>query len=100
LSLFQSVAARASQSGKVFASGKLIPADEDVDVVTGLTAVEHCFVSLVAQPAATHTISVASPSSTAGSIQIRSYKPTSGSDPTPTAATGTMKSVAWWAVGT
>jgi hypothetical protein len=98
MSLFQSLAVTAAQNGKRFASGTLTPADEDVDVITGLAVVDHGGVSLAAVPTILHNQSSALPSSTAGSLNILSYRPTDNTDPTPIAST-TEVAVTWWAVG-
>ena len=92
MALYQALAIVDSQHGKVFASGTLVPADEDVDVVSGLGTVDHCGVSLADVPAATHSISIANPSATAGNVRIRSFE----SDFT---ISTTEVAVTWWAVG-
>lgn len=92
MSLYGSLAVTALQNGKAYASGTLVPADEDVDVVSGLGTVDHCGVSLADVPAATHSISIANPSATAGNVRIRSFE----SDFT---ISTTEVAVTWWAVG-
>lgn len=92
MSLYQSVAVIDRQKGKVFVSDTLVPADEDVDVVSGLSVVDHCGVSLADVPAATHSTSIAEPSATAGNVRIRSYEPDHTIAVTPVAVT-------WWAMG-
>lgn len=89
---------KTSQNGKVFASGTLTPEDEDVEVTTGLSTVDHCGVSLAAPPTINHTISIADPGTAAGDLQIRSFRPTSNSNPTPIVST-TEVAVTWWAIG-
>jgi hypothetical protein len=98
MSLFQSLAVRKAQNGKRFASGTLTPADEDVDVVTGLATVDHGGVALAAVPTLSHTYSAATPSSTAGSLNILSFGSAASDDATP-AVSGTEVAVTWWAVG-
>ncbi len=93
MSLYGSHAAGRLNKGKAFASGTLTPADEDVDVVSGLDVVDHCGVSLAGVPAATHAFSIATPSATTpGSVRIRSYE----DDYT---VSTTEVAVTWWAVG-
>jgi len=100
MSLFQSLAVVKGQNGKAFASGTLVPADEDVQVVTGLGVVEHCGGSMAGVPTlAGHMYSSFLPGTADGDIQILSYKPTAADNAAP-AASSTEVAVAWWAVGT
>jgi hypothetical protein len=92
MSILQNLGVVTAQNGKSFASGTLVPADEDVQVTTGLATVDHCGVSLAAIPAATHNVSTAAPGTLDGDIQILSYEP----DHT---AAQTLVAVSWWAVG-
>ena len=99
MSLYQSLAVVPGQNGKAFASGTVTPASADVEVTTGLGSVDHCGVSLFTAPIITHTFAVAQKGTVAGDIRIRSYKPTDTTLTTLVAATGTLRTVAWWAVG-
>lgn len=99
MALYGSLAVTPLLNGKRFASGTVTPADEDVDVVTGLRTVEYGGVSLAGIPTINHTQSIAEASSTEGNLRIRSYKPTGAGDATP-AVSSTEVEVAWWAVGT
>ena len=90
--LFQSLGVAKPQAGKGFASGTLTPADEDVEVVTGLSTVDHCGVSLAGVPANGHLYSRAVPGATAGNVRIYSYE----NDFT---VSTTEVAVTWWAVG-
>jgi hypothetical protein len=99
VSLYQSLAIIAAQNGKRFASGTLdADSGHDVDVVTGLATVDHGGVSLAGTPTILHNQSSADPSSTAGSLNILGFRPTSSSNPTPIAST-TEVEVTWWAIG-
>lgn len=98
MSLYESLAVTSAQNGKVFASGTLTPVDEDVDVISGLSVVDHCGVSLAGAPTITHSISIARPSATLGNVRIQSYRPTSAANPTPIVST-VEGSVTWWAIG-
>ncbi len=99
MSLFQSLALASTLQGKRCAFGQVTPADEDVDVVTGLRTVEGGVVCLAAAPTINHNQSSCLASSTAGNLRILSYRPTSSSNPTPIAST-TEVLVAWFAWGT
>jgi hypothetical protein len=92
MSILQNLGVVTAQNGKSFASGTLVPADEDVQVTTGLATVDHCGVSLAGIPASTHEISQALPGTLDGDIQILSYE----SDYT---VSTTEVAVTWWAVG-
>jgi hypothetical protein len=93
MSLFQSWAALKAQHGKALVTGTLTPADEDVDVVTGLSVVDDCGVSMQGVPAATHAYTSCKKSSTAGSINILCYESDFTFDGV------TPVAVSWWAVG-
>lgn len=82
----------ASANGKCFASGTLTPASQDVDVITGLSAVDHCGVSLEGAPVSGHAFSSAVPGSTDGEINILSFE----LDVTVSTA---EVAVTWWAIG-
>jgi hypothetical protein len=92
MSILQNLGVVTAQNGKSFASGTLVPADEDVDVVSGLSTVDHCGVSLAATPSATHQDCSAVPGSTAGTVRILTWEPDHTVAATPVAVT-------WWAVG-
>jgi|GEM_PF-2280806 len=75
------------------------------DIATGLTTVAGVVVSLVGDPSLTHMYSTATVGNQtnapiAGSIRIKSWKPTAANDATPIAATSTFASVSWVAIGT
>ena len=74
-------------------------------VVTGLTTVVGAVVSMVGDPSLTHMFSSVTPgdqagSPAAGSIIIKSWKPTSNLDVTPLAASSPFANVSWIAIGT
>ena len=75
------------------------------DIATGLTTVVGAVVSLVGDPSMTHmyssvTVGDQAGAPSAGSIRIKSWKPTAANDVTPIAATSTFANVAWIAIGT
>lgn len=74
MSLFQSLAVQAALKGKAIACGSLVPADEDVLVVTGLSAIDYCIAGVSGAPATTHSTSEAAKHATAGTIQITSWE--------------------------
>ncbi len=98
MSLFQSLAVTAALQGKRCAFGQVTPADEDVEVATGIPIVEGGIVCLAAAPTINHTQSSAKAGSTAGTLNILSFRPTSNSNPTPIVST-TEVLVAWFAWG-
>lgn len=74
------------------------------DIATGLTTVVAAVVSLVGDPSLTHmyssvTVGDQAGAPAAGSIRVKSWKPTGTGDVTPTAATSTFANVAWIAIG-
>ena len=74
------------------------------DIATGLTTVVGAVVSLVGDPSLTHmysTVTVGNQTNApvAGSIRIKSWKPTAANDATPIAASSTFANVAWIAIG-
>lgn len=74
------------------------------DIATGLTTVIGVIVSMVGDPSLTHAYSSATVGNqtnapVAGSIRIKSWKPTAVGDATPVAATSTFGNVAWVAFG-
>lgn len=98
-----SVAAVAA--GYKIARGTLTPTAASQTVVTGLTTVVAVVASLKGAPTLTHNLVAAdignqSGAPAAGSILIKSYKPTSSTDVTPVAATTPWSAVDWIAIGT
>jgi len=74
------------------------------DIATGLTTVIGAVVSLVGDPSVTHmyssvTVGNQTNAPVAGSIRIKSWKPTAVGDVTPVAATSTFGNVSWIAIG-
>ena len=103
MSLFSGMNAARSMRDKVFVAGRVVPAAADEEVVTGLDVVDYGGCALRQVAIATHDRSVASPGTTAGTLRIRSYKPTAEgpvADVTPIASTANEQDVNWWAVGT
>lgn len=75
------------------------------DFATGLATVTNVIVSMVGDPSMTHMFSTGTVGNqtgapAAGSIRIKSWKPTAVGDVTPIAATGPFGNVAWIAIGT
>ena len=75
------------------------------DVATGLTTVVAVVVSMVGDPSLTHmhssgTVGDQAGAPAAGSVRIKSWKPTATGDVTPIAATSPFGNVAWIAIGT
>lgn len=98
--LLQAVAA-----GKKVAHGVCTVDAASKDVVTGLTTVEAVIVSMVGDPTMTHmfssgTVGDQAGAPAAGSIRIKSWKPTAANDVTPIAAASVFGNVAWIAIGT
>ncbi len=74
------------------------------DIATGLTTVIGAVVSMVGDPSVTHmyssvTVGNQTNAPVAGSIRIKSWKPTAVGDVTPTEATSTFANVSWIAIG-
>lgn len=91
-------------AGKKIAFGTKTIGAASEDVVTGLTTVEHCFVSMVGDPSATHCMSTCTPGNqtdapVAGSIRIKSWKFTAANDNALIAADSVFANVAWFAIG-
>ena len=91
--------------GMKIAHGVAAVGAASVDVPTGLTTVTNVIVSMVGDPSLTHmystgTIGNQTGQPAAGSIRIKSFKPTSNIDGTPIDATSTFANVAWIAIGT
>ena len=75
------------------------------DIVTGLATVVAVVVSMVGDPSLTHmyssgTVGDQAGAPAAGSIRIKSWKPTGTGDVSPIAATSPFGNVAWIAIGT
>jgi len=87
------------------ARGSLTPAAASETVAAGLSTVVAAVASLKGAPSLTHMFVVAdigdqAGAPAAGSIYIKSYKPTGAADVTPVAATTPWSAVDWIAVGT
>lgn len=80
-------------------SGSFAPAAASTNIVTDLSTVSLAFASLSGSPVLNHTLVSATAGSVAGTITVKCWKPTSTSDTTPVAATGTMANVVWIAIG-
>ena len=101
MALYQAMALAAANNGDRWASGTLTPADEDVDVVTGLGTVRRVFVSMAETPTIDHLFSTGQPSTTSGNARIRSWRPTDNTNPTPLNDGSVVPvAVAWFAIGT
>lgn len=75
------------------------------DIVTGLATVVSATISMVGDPSLTHmsssvTVGDQAGAPAAGSIRIKSWKPTGVADVTPIAATAPFGNVSWIAIGT
>lgn len=91
-------------AGYKIARGTVTPTSASHTVVTGLATVVAAIVSLKGAPTLTHMITAAdignqSGAPAAGSILIKSYKPTSAADGTPVASTTPWGAVDWIAIG-
>lgn len=85
--------------------GTITPTTASDTVVTGLATVVAAVASLKGAPTLTHNIVAAdignqAGAPAAGSILIKSYKPTAAADCTPIAATTPWSAVDWIAIGT
>lgn len=92
-------------AGYKIARGTVTPTSASHTVATGLTTVVAAVASLKGSPTLTHLwvgadIGNQSGAPAAGSILIKSWKPTSSSDVTPVAATTPWGAVDWIAIGT
>ncbi len=92
-------------AGYKIARGTVTPTSASHTVVTGLAAVVAAVASLKGAPTLTHLITAAdigdqAGAPAAGSILIKSYKPTGAADVTPIAATTPWGAVDWIAIGT
>jgi len=80
-------------------SGSLVPTVAVETVATGLTSIISATVALSGSPTLNHMWSTVASGSVAGTIVISSWKPTSASNVTPAAASGSFVKVNWIAVG-
>jgi len=92
-------------SGYKIARGVATIGSASDTIVTGLATVVDAVVSLVGDPSMTHMYSTCTVGNqtgqpTAGSIIIKSWKPTAVNDVTPIAAADVFANVAWIAIGT
>jgi hypothetical protein len=92
------------ESGYKIARGTTAIGAASEDVVTGLTTVIGTVVSLVGDPSLTHMFSTGTVGNqtgqpAAGSIRIKSFKPTATGDVTPIAAADVFANVSWVAWG-
>lgn len=92
-------------AGYKIARGTLTPVSASDTVVTGLATVVAAVASLKGAPSLTHMFVAAdignqAGAPAAGSILIKSYKPTGAADVTPIAATTPWSAVDWIAIGT
>ena len=92
-------------SGYKVARGTVTPASASHTVVTGLTTVVAAVASLKGAPTLTHMFTAAdigdqAGTPAAGSILVKSYKPTGVADCTPVAATTPWSAVDWICIGT
>ena len=97
--------AQGAEAGYKIARGTATIGAASEDVATGLTTVVGAVVSLVGDPSMTHMFSTCTVGNQtnapiAGSIRIKSWKPTAVGDVTPIAASGVFANVAWIAIGT
>ena len=95
----------ATTSGIKIARGQLTSATGPDTVVTGLATVVAVIASLDADPVddpfmCTATIGDQAGAPAAGSVIIKTWKNTGGTDPTPVAASTFSKKVNWVAIGT
>jgi len=94
-----------AEAGYKIARGTATIGAASEDIATGLTTVVGAVVSLVGDPSMTHMFSTCTVGNQtnapiAGSIRIKSWKPTAVGDVTPIAASGVFANVAWIAIGT
>jgi hypothetical protein len=95
----------ATAAGVRMAAGQITTATAADTVVTGLATVTAVFVTLDSDPSdnplyASATIGDQAGSPAAGSVVVKTWQDTGGTDPTPVAATTFGKKVNWIAVGT
>jgi hypothetical protein len=94
-----------TSAGKKFVAGQMTTATATDTVVTGLATVVACGATLDADPGddpmlVSATIGDQAGAPAAGSIIVKTWKNTGGTDPTPLAATTFTKKINWWAYGT
>jgi hypothetical protein len=94
-----------TSAAKKFVAGQLTTASAADTVVTGLATVISCGATLNDDPGddpmlVSATIGDQAGTPAAGSIIVKTWKNTGGTDPTPLAATTFTKKVNWWAYGT
>lgn len=92
-------------AGYKIARGQATTASASDTVVTGLTTVVAAIASLDSDPVddpfmASCSIGDQAGTPAAGSILVKTWKNTGGTDPTPAAATTFSKKVNWFAIGT
>ena len=92
-------------AGYKVARGTVTPTSASHTVVTGLTTVVAAVASLKGAPTLTHMFTAAdigdqAGTPAAGSILVKSYKPTGVADVTPIAATTPWSAVDWICIGT
>lgn len=80
-------------------SGTLTPTAQSTTIVTGLTTVTAVVASLSGSPTIENSMVSATSGSVAGTIVIKAFKPTSVSNPTPVASSGSFVAVNWVAIG-
>ena len=100
-----STAPAAVAAGYKIARGTVTPTTASHTVVTGLATVVAVVASLKGAPTLTHMFNAAdigdqAGTPAAGSVLIKSYKPTGAADVTPLAATTPWSAVDWVAIGT
>lgn len=93
-----------TSAGKKFVAGQISTVTAADTIVTGLTTVIACGATLDSDPGddpmlASATIGDQNGTPAAGSIVVKTWKNTGGTDPTPQAATTFAKKVNWWAYG-
>lgn len=93
-----------TSAAKKFVGGQLATVTAADTVVTGLTTVIACGASLDSDPGddpmlVSATIGDQAGAPAAGSIIVKTWKNTGGTDPTPLAASTFAKKVNWWAYG-
>lgn len=99
-----SAALAAPAAGHKFVCGQITTATAADTVATGLATVAACGATLDSDPSddpefVSATIGDQNGSPVAGSIIVKTWKNTGGTDPTPVAATTFSKKVNWWAYG-
>ncbi len=99
------VALGAVIGGRKFVAGQISTATAADTVATGLASVIACGASLDDNPGddpmlVSATIGDQAGAPAAGSIIVKTWKNTGGTDPTPLAASTFSKKVSWWAYGT